>query len=209
VPLWFVLLDKGQWKFHFSNKIIILGFLVGFSGVLLLFAGKGSTDFLGDKMKLISFFVLLVGTIAWATGSLYSKYKKVEASVTMKAAVQMLAAGVISVPAGLIGGEQNHFSLTQISGSSFAAMLYLIIMGSLIGYMSYIWLLSVRPASVVGTYAYVNPVVAVFLGWLILDEQITIQQILALIVILAGVILVSFAPEPKKAIIVSRAETAA
>jgi drug/metabolite transporter (DMT)-like permease len=70
-------------------------------------------------------------------------------------------------------------------------------------------LLSVRPASIVGTYAYVNPVVAVFLGWLIADEQITIQQIIALAVILAGVILVNFAPEPKKVIIVSEAENIA
>jgi drug/metabolite transporter (DMT)-like permease len=209
VPLWFVLLDKSQWKFYFSNKIIILGFLVGFAGVLLLFSGKGSTDFLGDKMKLISFFVLLAGTIAWATGSLYSKYKKVEASVTMKAAVQMLAAGVVSVLAGLAEGEQSRMSLSHISLQSINALLYLIIMGSLIGYMSYIWLLSVRPASLVGTYAYVNPVVAVFLGWMIANEQITIQQIIALVVILAGVLLVNFAPEPKKVIIASEGESIA
>lgn len=206
VPLWFVLLDKDQWKFYFSNKIIILGFLVGFAGVLLLFSGKGSTDFSGDKMKLIGFFVLLTGTVAWATGSLYSKYKKVEASVTMKAAVQMLAAGIVSVLAGLIGGEQHQMVLSHISWQSVNALFYLIVMGSLIGYMSYIWLLSVRPASLVGTYAYVNPVVAVFLGWLIADEQITMQQIGALVVILAGVILVNFAPEPKKVSIAGETE---
>lgn len=206
VPLWFVLLDKSQWKFYFSNKIIVLGFLVGFAGVLLLFAGKGSTDFLEDKMKLVSFFVLIAGTIAWATGSLYSKYKKVEASVTMKAAVQMLAAGIVSILAGFAEGEHTHVIFSNISWQSIEALLYLIIMGSLIGYMSYIWLLSVRPASIVGTYAYVNPVVAVFLGWLIANEQISIQQVIALVVILAGVLLVNFAPEPKKVIIVSQAE---
>ncbi|MDQ6813696.1 MAG: EamA family transporter [Bacteroidota bacterium] len=204
VPLWFVLLDKSQWKYYFSNKRIIAGFLIGFAGVLLLFAGKGSTDFLGDRMKLTGFIVLLVGTVAWATGSLYSKYKKVDASVTMKAAVQMLAAGVVSIGAGFIGGEQHHTTLAQVSVQSIEALLYLIVMGSLIGYMSYIWLLSVRPASVVGTYAYVNPVVAVFLGWLIAGEQITIQQIIALVVILAGVILVNFVPSPKKVILVKK-----
>lgn len=209
VPLWFVLLDKGQWKYYFSNKVIILGFLIGFGGVMLLFAGKGSTNFLGDRMKLISFLVLIVGTVAWATGSLYSKYKKVDASVTMKAALQMLAAGGVSVLAGLIGGEQNEMAVNKISWQSMNALLYLIIMGSLIGYMSYIWLLSVRPASLVGTYAYVNPVVAVFLGWLIADEQITIQQIIALIVILAGVVLVNFAPEPKQVVIISESENIA
>jgi len=197
VPLWFVLLDKSQWKFYFSNKVIILGFLVGFAGVLLLFAGKGSTDFLGDKKKLLGFVVLLTGTIAWASGSLYSKYRKVDASVSMKAAVQMLAAGIFSIGAGLFLGEHHQIILSEISGQSIYALLYLIFMGSLVGYMSYIWLLSVRPASTVGTYAYVNPIVAVFLGWLIADEQIGIQQVLALVVILAGVILVNFAPPPK------------
>ena len=209
VPLWFILLDKRQWKFHFSNKIIIIGMLVGFAGVMLLFSGKGSTDFLGNKMKLISFLVLMFGTIGWSVGSLYSKYKKVEVSVTMKAAAQMLAAGIVSVLVGFLGGEQKQFLLKNVSWQSISALLYLIVFGSLIAYMAYIWLLSVRPASLVGTYAYVNPVVAVFLGWLIVDEQITSSQIIALVVILTGVILVNFAPQPTKIAVMSKAKTLA
>lgn len=209
VPLWFVLLDKSQWKYYFSNKFIILGILVGFGGVMLLFAGKGLASSPQNKMRLLSFLVLFIGTAGWATGSLYSKYKKVTASVTMKAAVQMLAAGIVSILAGLLEGEQNYFVINQVSWQSLAALVYLILMGSLVGYMSYIWLLSVKPASIVGTYAYVNPVVAVFLGWLIAGEQITLQQMIALAVILAGVILVNFAPAPKKAIPVSNAEETA
>ncbi|HEX8278723.1 MAG TPA: EamA family transporter, partial [Segetibacter sp.] len=142
----------------------------------------------------------------WAVGSLYSKYKKVDSSVTMKASVQMLAAGVVSVLAGLAGGEQKQMALSHVCWQSAAALLYLVIFGSLVAYMSYIWLLSVRPAAMVGTYAYVNPVVAVFLGWLVADEKISVQQIVALIVILAGVILVNFAPQPKKVKIVKEAE---
>ena len=198
VPLWFVLLDKQHWKFYFSNKLIIAGILAGFGGVLLLFSGKGSIDFLGNKMKLVAFFVLLFGTTGWAVGSLYSKYKTVDGSVTMKAAVQMLAAGIVSVLAGFISKEQNNFSFAHISWQSLLALLYLIVMGSLVGYMSYIWLLSVRPPSIVGVYAYVNPVVAVFLGWLIGGEAITKQQIIALVVILAGVIVVNLAKDQKK-----------
>lgn len=198
MPLWFVLLDKRQWQFHFSNKLIIVGILVGFAGVMLLFAGKGTSDLSGDKLKLISFFVLIMGTIGWATGSLYSKYKQVDASVTMKAAVQMLTAGIVALLTGLITNEQQHFIVNDISLQSIFALLYLIIMGSLVTYMAYIWLLSVRPPSLVGTYAYVNPVVAVFLGWLIADEAISQQQVIALIVILAGVILVNSSKEQKK-----------
>jgi drug/metabolite transporter (DMT)-like permease len=201
VPLWFILLDKRNWHYHFSNRKIVIGIIVGFAGVLLLFAGKGTFDFFSDKMKLISFFILIFGAIGWSAGSLYSKYKHVEASTTMKAAVQMLSAGVVALLTGLIKKEQAGLVLSNISGRSAAALLYLIIMGSLVAYMAYIWLLSVRPASLVGTYAYVNPVVAVFLGWLILDEAITIQQVGALIVILAGVILVNLAKETGKAVV--------
>lgn len=201
VPLWFVLLDKRQWKFNFSNKLIIVGIIAGFAGVLLLFAGKGTNDLSGDKFKIISFFVLITGTIGWATGSLYSKYKEADASVTMKAAVQMLAAGIVALLTGLITNEQKGFVVSNISLQSFLALLYLIIMGSLVTYMAYIWLLSVRPPALVGTYAYVNPVVAVFLGWLIADEAITRQQIIALVVIIAGVILVNFSKEQKKVLV--------
>jgi drug/metabolite transporter (DMT)-like permease len=198
VPLWFVLLDKSHWKYYFSNKIIVLGILIGFGGVLMLFAGKGSIGLSGDKMRLLSFGVLLIGTIGWATGSLYSKYKEVDGSVTMKAAVQMLAAAIVSTLVGFISNEQSKLNIHSITIESGMAMVYLIMMGSLVGYMSYIWLLSVRPASVVGTYAYVNPVVAVFLGLLILNEPITSSQLVALLVILVGVILVNLKKEDTK-----------
>jgi drug/metabolite transporter (DMT)-like permease len=198
VPLWFVLLDKKHWKYNFSNKFIIAGIIVGFAGVLMLFTGKGSIDLSGSKMKVISFFVLIVGTIGWAVGSLYSKYKVVEASTSMKVAVQMIVAGIVGVLAAILRNEQKDFVMSNVSWPSIIALLYLVIMGSLVAYMSYIWLLSVRPASLVGTYAYVNPVVAVFLGWLILDEAITTQQVVALVVILAGVILVNFSSDKKK-----------
>lgn len=197
VPLWFVLLDKHQWKFNFSNKWIITGLLIGFAGVLTLVADKQSVNLSGDKMKLISLLVLLGGTISWSIGSLYSKYKAVEGSATMKAAIQMIAAGFACAVLGLLSGEHRHLDLYAVSWNSILAMLYLITIGSLIGYMAYVWLLSVRPPALVGTYAYVNPVVAVFLGWLIASEQISNQQLIALAVILSGVILVTLS-NPKK-----------
>ena len=192
-PLWFVVLDKRQWHYYFSNKLIIIGLLVGFAGVLLLFAGKGRLALTGEVMNMVSFFVLIVGTIGWAVGSLYSKYKKVEGSTTIKAAVQMIAAGAVSLAVALITQEHAGFSFSEVSATSLYALAYLIVMGSLVGFMSYIWLLSVRPPSLVGTYAYVNPIVAVFLGWLLAGEAITTIQIIALSVILAGVIIVNLA----------------
>lgn len=197
-PLWFVLLDKRQWKYHFGNKFIIIGLLIGFAGVLTLFAGNSAFSLSGDKMQLISFAVLLLGTVMWATGSLYSKYKPAEGSTGMKASVQMMTAGIIAFITGIASGEPQQFVWSNISFNVVAAILYLITFGSLIGYMSYVWLLSVRPPSQVGTYAYVNPLVAVFLGWLIVDEKITWHQVLALSIILAGVIIVNLSKEKIK-----------
>ena len=198
VPLWFVILDKRQWSYYFSNKGVIVGLLIGFAGVLLLFAGKGSLDIVGNKMHLISFFVLTVGAVSWAIGSLYSKYKSVEGSTAVKAAIQMLAAGFAASIVSIAKGEHEGFSFDSVSTVSLAALIYLIVMGSMVGYLAYIWLLSVRPPSLVGTYAYVNPIVAVFLGWLIATEAISAQQVVALSVILAGVLLVNLSKEKKR-----------
>lgn len=191
VPLWFVLLDKRNWKANFGSRSVVIGILVGFAGVLLLFAGKNSLGISGSRMQVISFFVLILGTIGWAIGSLYSKYKTVPTSTSMKAAMQMLAAGFIAFVMAFLRKEPQSFKLEALTWQSLTALLYLIIMGSLVAFMSYIWLLSVRPASVVGTYAYVNPVVAVFLGWIFLNEEITWQQSGALAVIILGVVLVN------------------
>ena len=200
VPLWFVLLDKRQWHFHFTNKLIIIGLLIGFAGVMMLFAGKGSEGITGSRMKVISFFILIAGSIGWAIGSLYSKYKKTDGSTIVKVAIQMLAAGIVGIIAGFVANEHKGFALSQVSNTSILALIYLITLGSMVAYIAYIWLLSIRPPSLVGTYAYVNPVVAVFLGWLMLGEVISTQQVIALSVILAGVILVNFSNEkhPKK-----------
>lgn len=195
LPLWFVILDKRQWRFHFSNKLIIVGLLIGFGGVMMLFAGKGSIGITGSKMKIISFFVLIVGSIGWAIGSLYSKYKKTDGSTIVKVAIQMLAAGIVGIIAAFINSEHKEFTLSQVSQTSVLALIYLITLGSMVAYIAYIWLLSIRPPSLVGTYAYVNPVVAVFLGWLMVGEVISTQQIIALSIILAGVILVNFSKE--------------
>jgi drug/metabolite transporter (DMT)-like permease len=199
VPLWFVILDKRQWKFHFSNKQIILGLIVGFAGVILLFAGKGAADLFDSRMKIISLILLLIGTIGWTIGSLYSKYQKIQGSTLMKVAIQMVAAGIINFIGGFFLREQQNFVFENISWESVGALAYLIVMGSLVAYMAYVWLLSIRPASLVGTYAYVNPVVAVFLGWLIADEHVNIQKIIGLIVVIAGLVIVNLSKEKKVA----------
>lgn len=192
VPLWFVLFDRQHWKENFSNKWIISGLVIGFLGVILLVADKSVLDIHGDKMKLISIIVLLAGGVSWAIGSLYSKYTPVEGSAGMKAAIQMMTAGICSWIIGVAMGEFPQANWSSISTNAILAVVYLIVFGSLIAYMAYIWLLGVRPPALVGTYAYVNPVVAVFLGWVVADETLNRQQMIALFVILSGVLLVQF-----------------
>ncbi len=199
VPLWFVLLDKREWKFYFSNKGIILGLLIGFAGVVLLFAGNAATNIFDSEIKIISLFVLMIGTIGWTVGSLYAKYKTMEGSTTMKVGLQMLAAGIAFAITGVASGEQNGFSVNEVGSTSIIALLYLIIFGSLVGYLAYMWLLSVRPASLVGTYAYVNPVVAVFLGWAFVNETISTQQMIGLGIIILGLLLVNLSKDKKPA----------
>ncbi len=197
VPLWFVLLDKKQWSFYFSNKQIIIGLTIGFAGVVLLFSGQSAADIFNDRMRFISLIVLLLGTISWTVGSLYAKYKKTEGSTTMKVAIQMIAAGIAFMILAFSIKENQRFQAAAVTWESAGALLYLIIMGSLVGYLAYMWLLSVRPASLVGTYAYVNPVVAVFLGWIVAGETITVGQAIGLTVIILGLVIVNMSKEKK------------
>lgn len=193
-PLWFVLLDKREWQSNFNNGWVLLGLLIGFAGIVLLVANSnGASTSASAKMKLISCLLLVAGTISWAAGSLYTKYKSIDTSTGMKAAFQMITAGIIAIAASAVRGEFHQFSVSAIQWQAVVAMLYLIIMGSIVAYMAYVWLLTIRSATLVGTYAYVNPVVAVFLGWLIADEVISGKEIIALTIILGAVVMVTLA----------------
>jgi len=196
-PFWFVLLDKKHWRDNFSDKFILLGLMIGLVGIVMLSANKGSINWHGGSRQIISFFVLLFGSALWSIGSLYSKYSVTYGSTSIKASIQMMAAGLFALLISTGVGEFTNFSWSQITMSSINAMLYLITFGSLIGFIAYIWLLDVRPPAIVGTYAYVNPAVAMFLGWWILKENITTIQIISLFIILSGVLLVNLSKYKK------------
>jgi drug/metabolite transporter (DMT)-like permease len=190
-PFWFVMLDKKHWRENFSDKFIIIGLIVGLGGIVMLSAHRGPLNLKGNRNEVLSFFILLCGSMMWSIGSLYSKYSATNGSTSIKASIQMMAAGVVALIVSLVAGEFDHFKWSQITMSSINAMIYLITFGSLIGYIAYIWLLDVRPPAIVGTYAYVNPAVAMFLGWLILGEKISSFQTVSLFIILSGVLLVN------------------
>ena len=193
VPFWFVLLDKKKWPFYFSNKLILPGLLLGFAGVLLL-VGFDTHLFpanADNSKTVLGISVIIAGGVAWTAGSLFSKYKPTGNSVLMNAAVQLVVAGFFSFIISVFSGETLDFNLAAVKTNAWLALIYLIIPGSLIAYLCYLWLLNVRPAAQVSSYVYVNPLVAVLLGPIFVGEKITSVQILSLIIILSGVLLVN------------------
>lgn len=193
VPFWFILLDKKQWSFYLKNKIIFAGLLLGATGVYLLVGFKGSHVDTAQHIAMNSYAVLAViaGGAAFTIGSLYSKYNPVNDSVLMNGSVQLISAGLFTLLVSIISGEWNSYSFSNTGSHEWSVLLYLIVMGSLVAFISYLWLLKIRPAAQVTTYVYVNPLVAVLIGAIIANEHITWLQIIAFAVILSGVLIVN------------------
>ncbi|KUG12059.1 hypothetical protein BEI02_08605 [Elizabethkingia sp. HvH-WGS333] len=201
--LWFIILDKKQWKNNFSNKNIVLGLIAGFIGVVMLFAEQ--INIAGDAsqrlLNLICMILLILGAIAWTAGSLYSKYansKNIEQEngedlhVMVKTSWQMITAGVMFTLVAIFNGEYSAFHPQEISTSGWISIGYLIFFGSIMAFGAYIWLIQSRPTTEVSTYAYVNPVVAVALSYFFTDDIITSLQIGGLVVILVSVLLMNW-----------------
>jgi drug/metabolite transporter (DMT)-like permease len=192
-PIWFVLLDKKNWHVNFKSKATITGLIIGFAGVILLFSEQVDDLFKSSAAhsKLPWMLLLLIGTLGWAAGSLYSKYKLTSGSAPVNTAWQMLIAGLVYIPASFGHNEFSGLHLQNIAGNSWFALLYLIFFGSIAAFSAYVWLLQVRPATQVGTYAYVNPVIAVILGVVFASEKISLIQIAGLFIILGSVLLIN------------------
>lgn len=161
----------------------IFGLLLGFGGVILLSIGGTGVEYINPK----GIFVLVAAIIFWSTGSVYSKGINAKCSFVVNIGIQMISGGLGLLIAGTLLGEFAIFTPTL---KSTLALLYLVVFGSLVGYSSFIYMLQKLPIAKASTYAYVNPIVAVFLGAIILHEPITIKVVISLVIILAGVILV-------------------
>lgn len=188
-PLMIVMLD---WLRPGGSRPIgkvVIGLVLGFSGMALLvgpsgLAGSSAVDPVGAGM-------LVLASLSWATGSLYAARSRIQTDPVMGAAMQMLAGGALLLAAGLIRGEAAGFAIAAVSLKSLAAFLYLIVFGSLVGFTSYSWLLRVTRPAVASTYAYVNPIVAVMLGWAFAGEVITANTIIAAAIIIGSVVMIS------------------
>ena len=197
VSLWLVIVDWLRPGGIRPVARVVAGLLLGFAGLVLLvgpaqLGGSGRVDPRGAG-------VLVFASLAWACGSLYSKHGGMPSSAMLGVAMQSLAGGVSLLIASLLTGEFHALHFATISLRSWLALGYLIVFGSGIGLSAYIYILQKSTAARVGTYAFVNPVVALFLGWLLIGETITLRTVLAAVVILSAVILVITAPHPVRA----------
>lgn len=188
VPVWMVLLDWVGPARHRPRPAVGFGLVLGLGGVAVL---VGPVDLSGDGRMLLAGSVAVVfGTLSWAVGSVYGKHLPHPRSPWVAAATQMVTGGVLLAIAGTIAGEWSRVSLAAISVRSILALAYLIVFGSLAAFGAYVYLLRHAAPARVGSYAYVNPVVAVFLGWALADEPVTARTLLAAAIILTGVILI-------------------
>ena len=192
VPVWMVLLDWLRPGGVRPRAGVIVGLALGLVGLGLL-VGRGETGTDAQGAHMLGATVLVVGSILWAIGSLYVRHSQHPSSAMVTNAVQMLSGGGALVVAGLAAGEVGRYNLADASTRSLLSLLYLVVAGSLIGFTAYTYLLQHTTPAKASTYAYVNPVVAVFLGWAFAGEAITRRTLLAAAVILAGVAIITVA----------------
>ena len=199
-PLWLVGLDSMMHRTHQRPSAVVwLGIAMGIAGVVVLKVGDFGT---ADAVSTIGILVMLVATLGWAMGSVWSKRPGSAHSPLVATAMQMLAGGVVlvvaSIPKELIA--RDEWTLLRTSPPDLTTWLwwgYLVVFGSLCGFTAYIWLLRNQPAARVATYAYVNPLVAIALGWLLLSEPIGVRTFVAAGLMLGGVAVIQLAKARK------------
>lgn len=195
MPLWVVLLDWLRPAGSRPSAVVMIGLALGFSGLLLLvplgrLGAPGTIDPLGA-------LVLVLGALSWALGSVYSRHAALPRSLLLAAGMEMIVGGAWLVLAGLATGEASALHLEAISLRSLLAFAYLVVFGSIVAFNAFTYLLEYATPAHVSTYAYVNPVVAVLLGWLLAGEPLSARTLAGAAVIVSAVAVVTAAPVPK------------
>lgn len=192
IPLWFAVHSR-IWLKERIGRRAVLGIVIGFAGIAVLsWPRSGST-----QIDPFGAMLLVFAPIAWSAGSLYSKKARQASGPLTSTGMQMLAGGVTILIASLLRGEMKDIAWNEFSVDSWLAFIYLIVFGSFAAFTAYMWVLKNAPTSLVSTYAYVNPVVAIFLGWSVLGEVFTGITAIAAVIILVGVVLMVTSPAPK------------
>ena len=192
-PFWIVLLGWLWLKGERPSWKVALGLLIGFLGVYLLISGQKVSDNAQAETSNQLFGTLLViaAALSWAIGSIYGLRATTPKSSLLTSGMQMLAGGTVLLLVSFATGEMSRFHLTDVSVNSWLGFAYLMVFGSIVSFTAYSWLLKNAPPAMVATYAYVNPVIAVLLGWLIAGESFTTPILIGAAVIVGSVMLIT------------------
>jgi drug/metabolite transporter (DMT)-like permease len=199
-PFWVALLGWGFMKTGRPNLKVTAGLLVGFVGVWLLISGQEASSTVESSHQLFGAMLIVIATLGWAVGSLYGSKAPTAKSTVQAAGMQMFSGGVIMLLISAATGEWSTFDVSRVSGVSLFALAYLILFGAIVAYTAYSWLLKNVSPTAVTTYAYVNPAVAVVLGWMIAGESMTAQMLVGAAIIVGSVALITLQKKPAKEI---------
>ncbi len=188
-PIWMVIFDAAlarKWPYW----QVVVGLLAGFGGILLL-VGPDSLFGGHPRYDLVGLGILMLAALFWSIGSIYSRDADLPRSPLLGTGVEMLAGSAGLYLASLVSGEWKTFNITAISQLSLLGLLYLILFGTLVGFVAYTWLLRNAPISLVSTYAYVNPLVAILLGNWLAQESLNWHIVLSAMIIIGSVVLIN------------------
>lgn len=188
VPIWMALVELFRKDRIVPTPHVVLGLVLGFGGVVLL---VGPGDLAGSGLNPLWVGVLMLASLSWAIGSIYSRKASLPKTPLLGSGMEMLAGGGLLLVASLVSQEWAGFQPSSLSALSLVSFVYLIVFGSLIAFSSYVWLLTKTTSARVSTYAYVNPVVAVLLGYFLAGEQLTLRTLLASSVIVIAVVVIT------------------
>ncbi|MGH7651711.1 MAG: EamA family transporter [Gemmatimonadaceae bacterium] len=191
LPFWLVIIEWLRPPRKRPTPAILVGLALGFVGIIVL-VGPGNVGGQGD-VRPIGALVLILGSLSWAIGSFWSRDASLPESGILTTGMEMLGGGALLMIVAALAGEFSHFNRHGVSRASAIGLIYLITFGSLIGFTSYIWLLDKVSPARLGTYAYVNPIVAVLLGWAIAGERLSARTAVAAAIVICAVALITTA----------------
>jgi drug/metabolite transporter (DMT)-like permease len=191
LPFWLVIIEWVRPPRKRPRGAVLVGLVLGFIGILIL-VGQGNIGGQGD-VRPLGALVLILGSLSWAIGSFWSRDAELPNSGLLTTGIEMLGGGALLIIVGVLSGELSHLDIHHVSRASAIGLAYLITFGSLLGFTSYIWLLDKVSPARLGTYAYVNPIVAVLLGWAIAGERLSVRTAVAAAIVICAVALITSA----------------
>jgi drug/metabolite transporter (DMT)-like permease len=189
-PLWIIGIE---WFFLKDTRVKlrgIVGLFLGFSGIVYLITSTAAST--TSNNNFLASALIVACTLSWGGGAVYSRVANVPKSPMLSSGMELIFGGILVLITSFVIGEPSQFHLSQVTLKSFFGLLYLIIFGSVIAFSAFIWLLGNTSATRISTHTYINPIIAVFLGWLIANEQITIALLVATAIIFISVYLVLY-----------------